>query len=77
MKPGSEEELKELVATSGHACPDDHYVAVICEMIKFPFRVRQTFTAEIAIRVVERDRVSYCAIPKCYIYSGGKDETRA
>lgn len=35
MKPGSEEELKQLVETLGHACPDDHYVDVICETITF------------------------------------------
>ncbi|KAL3765880.1 hypothetical protein ACHAW5_002113 [Stephanodiscus triporus] len=35
MKPGSEEELKELVTTLEHACPDDHYVDVICETITF------------------------------------------
>ncbi|KAL7542565.1 hypothetical protein ACHAXR_012383 [Thalassiosira sp. AJA248-18] len=35
MKPGSEEELKELVTTLGHTCPDDHYVDVISETITF------------------------------------------
>eukprot|EP00581_Thalassiosira_minuscula_P011614 CAMPEP_0183715248 /NCGR_PEP_ID=MMETSP0737-20130205/9558_1 /TAXON_ID=385413 /ORGANISM="Thalassiosira miniscula, Strain CCMP1093" /LENGTH=680 /DNA_ID=CAMNT_0025944337 /DNA_START=4 /DNA_END=2046 /DNA_ORIENTATION=+ len=35
MKPGSEEELKELVTTLGHTCPDEHYVAVISETIIF------------------------------------------
>jgi hypothetical protein len=35
MKPGSEEELKELVATLTHTCPDEHYVDVISETITF------------------------------------------
>ena len=35
MKPGSEEELKELVTTLTHACPDDHFVDVISETITF------------------------------------------
>ena len=34
-KPGSEEELNELVTTLKYACPDDHYVDVICETITF------------------------------------------
>ena len=35
MKPGSEEELKELVDTLKHACPDDVYRDFICETITF------------------------------------------
>jgi elongator complex protein 1 len=35
IKPGSEEELRELVATLNHACPDDDYIDVICETITF------------------------------------------
>jgi len=34
-KPGSEEELKELVTALGHGCPDEHYVAVISETVTF------------------------------------------
>jgi len=34
-KPGSEEELKELVATLRYGCPDEHYVDVISETITF------------------------------------------
>ena len=34
-KPGSEEELNELLTTLKYACPDDHYVDVICESITF------------------------------------------
>ena len=35
MKPGSEEELKELVTTLTHSCPDEHFVDVIGETITF------------------------------------------
>ncbi|KAL9188474.1 hypothetical protein ACHAXT_006852 [Thalassiosira profunda] len=37
-KPGSEEELKDLLSTLEHTCPDDHYVEVICETITFLLR---------------------------------------
>lgn len=35
MKPGSEEELNELLTTLGHTCPDEHFVDVIDETITF------------------------------------------
>ncbi|KAL3822896.1 hypothetical protein ACHAXA_010679 [Cyclostephanos tholiformis] len=35
IKPGSEEELNELVATLNHACPDADYIDIICETITF------------------------------------------
>lgn len=34
-KPGSEEELKEVIAALEHTCPDGHYVDVISETITF------------------------------------------
>lgn len=34
-KPGSEDELKELVTSLKHTCPDGHYVEVISETITF------------------------------------------
>ena len=34
-KPGSEEELKELLATLKHTCPDEHHVNVISETVTF------------------------------------------
>lgn len=35
VKPGSEEELKELVATLVHTCPDRHFADIISETITF------------------------------------------
>lgn len=37
-KPGSEEELNELIVTMQNTCPDEHYVAVIGETITFLFQ---------------------------------------